>query len=35
LSLVRDLISIDDWNKHRRRGRGETVEDVLAELSTG
>jgi tetratricopeptide (TPR) repeat protein len=32
-TLVRELISVEDWEYHRRLGRGETVEDLLAQLS--
>ena len=30
--LVRDQISAEDWEQHRRLGRNETVEDLLAKL---
>jgi predicted ATPase/class 3 adenylate cyclase len=33
-SLARDLISAEDWDYHCRLGRGETVEDLLTQLST-
>jgi len=34
-NLMRDQISADDWEHHRRLGRGETVEDLLAQLHAG
>lgn len=33
-TLVRELISVEDWDHHCRLGHGETVEDLLAQLST-
>jgi predicted ATPase/class 3 adenylate cyclase len=33
-TLVRELISVEDWEYHRRLGRSETVEDLLAQLIT-
>jgi tetratricopeptide (TPR) repeat protein len=33
-ALVRELISVEDWDHHCRLGRGETVEDLLAQLTT-
>jgi predicted ATPase/class 3 adenylate cyclase len=33
-NLVQELISVEDWEYHRRLGRGETVEDLLTQLST-
>ena len=33
-SLARELISAEDWDYHYQLGRGETVEDLLTQLST-
>jgi predicted ATPase len=33
-SLVRELISAEDWDRHCQLGRAETVEDLLTQFST-
>ncbi len=35
IELVADVMSAEEWNRHRRLGRAERVEDLLASLGSG